>query len=97
MKINLRAAGSLAGVVIEHYLQKVAKNHHISIRKKYPTIGDLNDPLKNEKVIDTPTWRKITYLADIRNICAHKKEAEPTKEQVSELINGADWLIKNIF
>ena len=97
MKINLRAAGSLAGVVIEHYLQKVVKNHHITIRKKNPTISDLNDPLKNEKVIDTPTWRKITYLADIRNICSHKKETDPTKEQVSELINGADWLIKNIF
>ena len=79
ININIRASGSLSGVVIENHLQKVAKNHGITIRKKNPTISDLNDPLKNEGVLDTPTWRKIAYLADIRNICSHKKDVEPTK------------------
>lgn len=97
LKVSVRAAGSLAGVVIENHLQKVVKAHSITMRKKHPTISDLNDPLKNAGVIDTPTWRKITYLADIRNICSHKKGAEPTKEQVTELIEGANWLIKNVF
>jgi hypothetical protein len=97
IKINIRASGSLSGVVIENHLQKVAKNHGITIRKKNPTISDLNDPLKNEGVLDTPTWRKIAYLADIRNICSHKKDVVPTKQQVIELIDGANWLIKNIF
>ncbi|WP_223519652.1 hypothetical protein [Pseudomonas sp. GL-B-19] len=97
IKISPRAAGALMGVVIEGHLQKVAQNHEIKIAKKSPTISDLNDPLKNAAVIDTPTWRKITYLADIRNICSHKKDEEPTKEQVQELIDGADWLIKNVF
>ncbi|KAF3984752.1 MAG: hypothetical protein HFP81_00540 [Methylococcales symbiont of Hymedesmia sp. n. MRB-2018] len=94
-KISLRASGSLVGVVIENHLQKLAKNHGIKLRKKNPTISDLNDPLKNEGVFDTPTWRKITYLADIRNICSHKKDIEPTKDQINELIEGANWLIKN--
>ena len=97
MKVNIRAAGSLAGVVIESHLQKMVKNHGIVIRKKNPTINDLNERLKNDGIFDTPTWRKITYLADIRNTCSHKKDAEPKKEQVSELINGANWLIKNVF
>jgi hypothetical protein len=97
MKASLRAAGSLAGVVIENHLQKVAKNHGITINKKNPTISDVNDPLKNNGVLDTPTWRKVAYMADIRNICSHKKDVEPTKEQVVELIDGANWLIKNIF
>lgn len=97
LKVSPRAAGALMGVVIEGHLQKVAENHTVKVGKKNPTISDLNDPLKNASVIDTPTWRKITYLADIRNICSHKKEAEPTKEQVQELIDGADWLIKNVF
>jgi len=96
MKTSIRAAGSLAGVLIENHLQKVVRNHRIPLRKKNPTISDLNDPLKNEGVLDTPTWRKITYLADIRNICSHKKDIEPTKEQVTELIDGANWLIKNV-
>jgi hypothetical protein len=97
LKVSPRAAGALAGVVIEGHLQKVANSHAIKVTKKNPTISDLNDPLKNASVIDTPTWRKITYLADIRNICSHKKDAEPTKEQVQELIDGAVWLIKNTF
>ena len=96
MKVNLRAAGALAGVVIEHHLQKVTDNHGLKIKKKNPTINDLSQLLKTESLIDIPTWRKITYLADLRNICSHKKEVEPTKEQVTELIDGANWLIKNI-
>ena len=97
LKVNLRAAGSLTGVIIEHHLQKVSASHNIKTRKKNPTISDLNEPLKKEGIIDTPTWRKITYLADIRNICSHKKSEDPTKEQVVELIEGANWLIKNVF
>jgi hypothetical protein len=96
-KINLRAAGSLAGVVLENHLQKVAQNHQLNITKKNPTISDINDPLKDNNIYDIPTWRKIQYLADIRNLCSHKKETEPTKEQVGELISGVNEIIKTIF
>lgn len=96
-KVSHRAAGALIGVLIEGHLQKVALAHDVKIAKKNPTVSDLNDPLKNAGVIDTPTWRKITYLADIRNLCSHKKDVEPTKEQVEELIQGAEWLTKNVF
>ena len=97
IKISPRAAGALAGVVLEGYLQKVASNHSITIRKKAPTVSDLNDPLKKEDVYDTPTWRKISFLADIRNLCSHKKTDEPSKEQVQELIDGVNWVTKNVF
>lgn len=97
IKISPRAAGALAGVVLEGYLQKICEHHKISIRKKSPTVSDLNDPLKSEGVYDTPTWRKISFLADIRNLCSHKKDAEPTKEQVQELIDGVNWVTKNVF
>lgn len=96
-KVSIRAAGALVGVLIEGHLQKVASAHNLKIAKKNPTIADLNDPLKSASVIDTPTWRKISYLADIRNLCSHKKDAEPTKEQVEEMIQGAEWLTKNVF
>ena len=97
LKISPRAAGALTGVVIETYLQKVIKNRGLSINKKHPTISDMNDPLNIGEIIDIPTWRKISYLADLRNLCSHKKDSEPTKEQVIELIDGANWLIKNVF
>jgi hypothetical protein len=96
-KVSLRAAGALIGVVIEGHLQKVAANHSVKVAKKHPTIGDLNDPLKTAGIIDIPTWRRITLLADLRNLCAHKKDAEPTKEQVEDLIVGAEWLAKTVF
>ena len=96
-KVSLRAAGALVGVVIEGHLQKVAQAHGVKLAKKNPTIADLNDPLKAASVIETPAWRKISFLADLRNLCSHKKDVEPTKEQVEELIQGAEWLTKNVF
>jgi hypothetical protein len=96
-KISPRAAGALMGVVIEGHLQKVADAHAIKIAKKHPTIADLNEPLKAAGVIDIAGWRKISFLADLRNLCSHKKDVEPTKEQAEELIQGAEWLTKNIF
>lgn len=96
-KISKRAAGALAGVVLERHLQRAADNHSISIGKKSPTISDLNDPLKNKGVYDTPVWRKIQLLADIRNLCSHQKAMEPTDEQVDELIAGVNSIIKTVF
>ena len=96
-KISNRAAGSLAGVVLERHLQRTAENHKITIRKKLPTISDLNDPLKQAGVYDIPLWRKIQLLADIRNLCSHQKTSEPTDDQVEELISGVNSVIKSVF
>ncbi|MFA4835431.1 MAG: hypothetical protein WC749_05100 [Dehalococcoidia bacterium] len=96
-KISRRAAGALAGVVLERHLQRVALSHNISIGKKNPTISEMNDPLKNNGVYDTPQWRKIQLLADIRNLCSHQKSTEPTEEQVDELISGVNSIIKAVF
>lgn len=54
-KVSVRAAGALIVVLIEGHLQKVAKTHDVKVAKKYPTIADLNDPLKNASVIYIPT------------------------------------------
>ena len=96
-KVSPRAAGALVGVLIEGHLQKIATAHGVKVGKRNPTIADLNDPLKAASVIDIPSWRKISFLADLRNLCSHKKDMETTKEQVEELIQGAEWLTKNVF
>ncbi len=95
-KLSLRAAGALAGVIIEGHLQRVAQHHAVKITKKHPTIAELNDALKAAKVYETPAWRKVTYFGDLRNICCHAKGVEPTKEQVGELLDGCDWLTKTL-
>jgi len=93
----LRAAGALAGVVLERHLGQVCDKHRINVNKKNPTISDYNDALKNAGVIDTPQWRSIQFLADIRNLCDHDKKTEPSAAQVGDLIEGVNKAIKTLF
>src|SRR4030042_5783196 len=86
-KDHRRPAGIIAGVVLESHLSAVCENHAIKFTKKNLNISDYNDALK-EEVYDTATWRLIQRLGDIRNLCAHPKEREPTKEEVNDLIDG---------
>ena len=97
LKTNLRAAGTLAGVVLERHLGQVVLNRGIKLTKMDPTIGDLNEALKKENVYQIPTYRKIQYLADVRNVCCHNKGRDPTPEEVKELLNGVGAIIKTVF
>lgn len=92
-----RAAGAVAGVVLEKHLLEVCRNHGIKVTKKYPTLADLNDLLKNADVIGTPEWRFNQHLTDIRNLCDHNKHKEPTTEEVDGLIQGVTKVAKTIF
>ena len=39
----------------------------------------------------------MQYLTDLRNLCDHDKESEPTADQVSELISGVEKVTKTLF
>ncbi|ATC33373.1 hypothetical protein CA606_14100 [Caulobacter vibrioides] len=93
----LRAAGAVAGVVLEKHLAQVCENRNLKLAKKNPGIGDPNEALKSNGAIDVPQWRFISMLGDIRNICDHNKKQEPTQDQVSDLVNGTDKVLKTIF
>lgn len=93
----VRGAGAVAGVLLEKHLTHICERHNLATGKKTPTINDLNQKLKDGSVIDTPKWRFIQHLGDIRNLCDLSKDREPTKEQVSELIQGVDKVIKTVF
>lgn len=92
-----RAAGAVAGVVLEKHLLEVCNNHNIKIVKKNPAISDLNEALKSASVIGTPEWRFNQHLGDIRNLCDHNKSKEPTSDQVGDLIDGVAKVTKTIF
>lgn len=92
-----RAAGAIAGVVLEKHLGQVCINHAIKFRKKNLTISDYNDALKKASVIDVPQWRAIQQLGDIRNLCDHNKDTDPTRDQVKELLDGVSKVIKTLF
>ncbi len=92
-----RGAGAVAGVVLEGHLAQVCENHKIKTAKKKPTINDLSQLLKDNDVIEMHDWRFIQHLADLRNLCDHKKKEEPTKEDIEELISGVEKITKTIF
>jgi hypothetical protein len=92
-----RGAGAIAGVVLEAHLVAVCERHKIIVRKKDPSISDLNDALKSAAAIETPTWRFIQHLGDLRNKCDHRKVTDPTKVEVSELIEGVRKITKTVF
>ena len=81
-------------MVLEKHLAQVSANHNVSIRAKDPTISKFNEALKGAAVLDVPGWRQIQRLGDIRNLCAHNAQREPTSEEVIELIDGVGKLCK---
>jgi hypothetical protein len=92
----LRAAGAIAGVILEKHLLHVMASHGIELRRKEPTINDFNDQLKKAGLLDVPTWRQIQRLGDVRNLCGHSKHREPTRDEVDEMIDGVDRIVKTV-
>lgn len=92
-----RAAGAICGVVLEKHLSEVCTQHQIKVTKKNPGINDYNELLKSNNIIDIHIWRNIQRLADLRNMCDHHKDVEPTKDNIEELIAGTDKMLKTIF
>lgn len=92
-----RAAGAVAGVVLERHLAQVRDDHGVTIAKKHPTISDFNEALKANGVIDVPQWRFIQHLGDIRNLCDHGRTPDPTSDQIQDLIAGVKKITKTVF
>ena len=96
MDINERAAGALAGVVLETYLKKLAATYQLKLRKQAPSSREYVEALKTAKVLDIATHSQAIWLAEVD--ARSRSEGEcPTKQQVRDLIDGARWLITNIF
>ena len=92
-----RAAGAVAGVVLERHLKEICANHGVTIRRNNPQISHLNDALKDANIIETPDWRSIQHPGDLRNLCCHYRESEPSADQVSDLLAGVAKVTKTIF
>ena len=91
-----RGAGAMAGVVLEGHLAAVCERHKLALRKKDPSISDLNDALKTASIVDVVQWRFIQHLGDLRNKCDHKKSTDPTKDEVAEMIEGVRKITKTL-
>lgn len=89
----LRSAGAICGVILEKHLSNMAKAAGITCKAKSPTINDLNSELYQNNVLDSAKYKFILYLADIRNKCDHSKDEEPSKKEVSDLIDGTKSVV----
>ena len=91
----LRPAGALAGVILERHLKLLLDKHDPPIKYSVKApISTLNDLCKDGNIYDLIEWRKIQHLADLRNLCDHDREREPTEQEVMELINGVSSILK---
>ena len=82
-----RAAGVIAGVLLERHLRLVCDKHRPPI--KYPpkkaTVSILNERLRRNSVYDVAQWRKVQWMGDVRNECSHAG-SEPRATDVADLI-----------
>lgn len=92
----LRPVGVVAGVVLESHLRQVCENHKVRVNKQHATISDLNDLLKNAGVCDVAAWRNVQRLGDLRNLCGHKRDREPRSDEVADLVDGVEKVMKTI-
>lgn len=91
-----RAAGMIAGVVMEGHLRETVTRHAVKLTSKNPTIATLNDALKDAGVVDLHIWRRVQAVGDVRNNCGHKTAKEPSKDDVARMIADVSDLIKRI-
>ena len=83
----LRSSGALCGVIIEEHLISLLNKSNIPITKEH-CIHDYGQLLHSNDLIDLTKFKYLIYLSDIRNKCDHKKNEEPTKDEISKLISG---------
>jgi hypothetical protein len=95
--ISARAAGAVASLVLEAYLKHVVCRRRISLKFRKPHIRELADALKNAGVVDLQVWRQMRWLADLRDRCTIARDREPRGLEARDLLDGAGWLIKNVF
>lgn len=91
-----RAAGAVAGVVLVKHLGELAQSHDVEVPAACAEISTLGDALKKEEVIDMKAWQDVRRLGDIRRLCDHVRERDPTAEEVEELISGVERITRTV-
>jgi len=85
---HLRAAGIIAGVVLESHLKNICKKYEITFGRPKPTLNDFYQELYRANIIDNSQRTLIEYLSSVRNLCAHSSDRDPSDQEVKDLIDG---------
>ncbi|MBU0514055.1 MAG: HEPN domain-containing protein, partial [Proteobacteria bacterium] len=93
-KGHVRAAGAVAGVVLEGHLKTLCDSNNVEINTDKPTLGYLIKHLSEEGTIDEKQTAHLTYLNKIRILCDHDKDNEPTSDDALTLIDQTEKIMK---
>lgn len=86
-----RAAGIVAGVVLEQHLKSICNTQGFTIKEKNPSISHYKITLWDEnKYITANQSDDLIKFGRLRNDCGHDRVEEPTKDDIQNLINGVD-------
>ena len=91
-----RAAGAVAGVVMESHLRKVAQRHDLALSESdSSSLPRLNRSLRKAGVYGSARSRQIERLAELSDSCI-RKEKKIYAKLVSELLSGVEDTLLNV-
>jgi hypothetical protein len=91
-----RAAGALAGVLLEIPLAKVATKYRVTISPKSSGLATLNAALKCGGIYDAEVWRFIHSLGALGHACVYTSTHEPPVDTLTEFLQGVQLIRKRV-
>jgi hypothetical protein len=82
-----RAAGALAGVLLEIHLAHVAAKYRVTMGAKSPDITMLNAALKRGGIYDGEIWRSIQRLGALRDDWVDASRSDPTVDELTTFLH----------
>ena len=82
-----RAAGALAGVLLEIHLAHVAAKYRVAMGAKTPDITMLNAALKHGGVYDGEIWHCIQRLGALRDDWVEASRRDPTVDELTAFLH----------
>src|SRR5215813_3438155 len=82
-----RAAGALAGVLLEIHLAHIAAKYRVAMGAKSPDITMLNTALKRGGIYDGESWRSIQRLAALRDDWVDTARRDPTVDELTAFLH----------
>jgi hypothetical protein len=84
---HCRAAGALAGVLLELHLAHVAAKYRVAMDAKSPDLTRLNAALKRSGIYDREIWRSIQRLGALRHVWVDASRREPTLDEFTAFLH----------
>lgn len=95
-KGHRRAAGAVAGAVLERHLSSVAQRHDLSLSERdSASLARLDRSLREAGVYGAARSRQIERLAELRDSClGSKRKVSP--QLVAKLLSGVEETLKHV-